>query len=53
MFPTSRCLSVDQGKGMTDQGVLPDIEIPWTPTHFERDVGSGQVSELIHQGTVK
>ena len=27
MFPTSRCLSVDQeGKGMTDQGVLPDIE---------------------------
>ena len=34
MFPTSRCLSVDQGKGMTDQGVLPDIEIPWTPSHF-------------------
>ena len=21
MFPTSRCLSLDQGKGMTDQGV--------------------------------
>ena len=53
MFPTSRCLSVDQGKGMTDQGVLPDIEIPWTPTHFERDVDLDKCLELIHQGTVK
>ena len=35
MFPTSRCLSVDQGRGMTDKGVEPDIEIPWTPAHFE------------------
>lgn len=53
MFPTSRCLSVDQGKGMTDQGVLPDIEIPWTPTHFERDVDLDKCLELIHQGNVK
>ena len=53
MFPTSRCLSVDQGKGMTDQGVLPDIEIPWTPSHFERDVDLDKCLELIHQGTVK
>ena len=53
MFPTYRCLSVDQGKGMTDQGVLPDIEIPWTPTHFERDVDLDKCLELIHQGTVK
>ena len=43
MFPTSRCLSVDQGRGMTDKGVEPDIEIPWTPAHFERDVRSRQV----------
>ena len=53
MFPTSRCLCVDQGKGMTDQGVLPDIEIPWTPSHFERDVDLDKCLELIHQGTVK
>ena len=53
MFPTSRCLSVDQGKGMTDQGVLPDIEIPWTPSYFERDVDLDKCLELIHQGTVK
>ena len=53
MFPTSRCLCVDQGKGMTDQGVLPDIEIPWTPSHFERDVDLDKCLELIHQVTVK
>jgi len=53
MFPTSRCLSVDKGKGMTDQGVLPDIEIPWTPSHFERDVDLDKCLELIHQGNVK
>ena len=38
---------------MTDQGVLPDIEIPWTPSHFERDVDLDKCLELIHQGTVK
>ncbi len=37
MFPTPRCLSLDH-KGMTDQGVGTDIEIPWSPDHFERDV---------------
>ena len=55
MFPTSRCLSVDQGRGMTDQGVEPDIEIPWTPAHFERDVEVDKCLELIRQshGTVR
>ena len=53
MFPTSRCLSLDQGKGMTDQGVEPDIEVPWSPDHFERDVDLDKCLELIHQGTVK
>lgn len=55
MFPTSRCLSVDQGRGMTDKGVEPDIEIPWTPAHFERDVEVDKCLELIRQsrGTAK
>ena len=35
---------------MTDQGVLPDIEIPWTPSHFERDVDLDKCLELIRQG---
>ena len=49
MFPTSRCLSLDQGKGMTDQGVEPDIEVPWSPDHFERDVDLDKCLELIRQ----
>ena len=52
MFPTSRCLSIDQGRGMTDQGVEPDIEIPWAPAHFERDVDVDKCLELIRQSNI-
>ena len=40
---------------MTDKGVEPDIEIPWTPAHFERDVEVDKCLELIRQsrGTAK
>ena len=38
LFPTSRDTRIDQGKGMNDKGVEPDILIPWTPAHLERDV---------------
>ena len=38
LFPTSRDTRIDQGKGMNDKGVEPDILIPWTPEHLERDV---------------
>ena len=38
LFPTSRDTRIDQGKGMNDKGVEPDILIPWIPEHLERDV---------------
>lgn len=38
LFPTSRDTRIDRGKGMNDKGVEPDILIPWTPEHLERDV---------------
>ena len=38
LFPTSRDIRIDQEKGMNDKGVEPDILIPWTPEHLERDV---------------
>lgn len=38
VFPTSRSLTVDKGQGMNDKGVIPDIFIPWTPEHLERDI---------------
>lgn len=47
MFPTSRWFAIDKGKGMTDKGVLPDIEVPWTSAHFERDVDLDKCLELI------
>ena len=47
MFPTSRWLAIDKGKGMTDKGVLPDIKVPWTPAHFKRDMDLDKCLELI------
>lgn len=38
IFPTSRLLTIDEGKGQTDKGIEPDRYISWTPEHLERDV---------------
>lgn len=38
VYPTSRLLSLDYGKGMMGKGVSVDTYIPWTPEHLERDV---------------
>lgn len=38
VFPTSRYLGLDAGQGLTDRGILPDVDIPWTPKHLEQDV---------------
>ena len=38
LYPTSRSLAIDAGCGMTDIGVLPDIENPWPPEHLTRDI---------------
>ncbi len=38
VYPTSRLLSLDYGKGMMGKGVSVDEYIPWTPEHLEQDV---------------
>lgn len=38
VYPTSRLISLDYGKGMMGKGVSVDEYIPWTPEHLERDV---------------
>lgn len=38
VYPTSRLLSLDYGKGMMGKGVSVDEYIPWTPEHLEHDV---------------
>lgn len=38
VYPTSRLLSLDYGKGMMGEGVAVDEYITWTPEHLIRDV---------------
>lgn len=47
LYPTSRNLAVDEGKGMTDKGVLPDVYIPWTPEHLVKDVDLEKALQLL------
>lgn len=37
-YPTSRLNSMDKGKTLLDVAVHPDVYLPWTPEHLERDV---------------
>lgn len=47
LYPTSRSLAIDEGKGMNDVGVIPDIHIPWSEEHLQRDVDLDYVLSLI------
>lgn len=47
IFPTSRMLSIDEGRGTTDKGIEPDIYIEWTPEHLVRDVDLEQALALL------
>lgn len=37
-YPTSRLNSMDEGKTLLDVAVHPDVYIPWTPEHLEKDI---------------
>ncbi|RPF53365.1 S41 family peptidase [Aquisalibacillus elongatus] len=47
LYPTSKLRRVNDGKGMTGVGILPDIYIPWTPEHLERDVDLKKALDLL------
>ena len=49
LYPTSRSLAIDAGCGMTDKGVLPDIEVVWTPEHLETDVDLERALEYVSE----
>lgn len=49
IYPTSRNLCVDSGRGMNDIGVLPDIEFPWTPEMIHVDKDLAFVMDLIEK----
>jgi C-terminal processing protease CtpA/Prc len=41
-YPTSRITAIDEGRGLTGTGVVPDIYIPCTPEHITRDIDMEQ-----------
>ncbi|WP_369405023.1 hypothetical protein [Piscibacillus salipiscarius] len=49
LYPTSKLTRVDEGKGMTGIGILPDVYIPWTPEHLTRDVDLEHALDLFYQ----
>jgi hypothetical protein len=46
-YPTSRDANIDNGKGLTGVGATPDIYIPWTPEHIEKDIDLEKAIEYL------
>lgn len=46
-YSTSRDSCIDKGKGLTGVGVVPEIYIPWTPEHIERDIDMEKAVEFL------
>lgn len=51
LYPTSRSLAIDSGKGMTDVGVEPHVVIPWTRQHLVEDVDIKTALAYLEQDT--
>ncbi|MEN8702209.1 S41 family peptidase [Bacillus infantis] len=47
MYPTSRLSRIDRGMGMTGKGIEPDLYVPWTPEHLERDADLEKALEWL------
>lgn len=48
-YPTSRLSRIDANNGMTGIGILPDVYIPWTPEHLQRDVEMEKARKLVYR----
>ncbi|MUK89364.1 hypothetical protein GMD78_13430 [Ornithinibacillus sp. L9] len=46
-YPTSRLDQLDHREVLTDPGIKPDIYIPWTPKHFEKDVDMEEAMRML------
>ncbi|GAK04030.1 TSPc, tail specific protease [Geomicrobium sp. JCM 19037] len=49
MYATSRLKRIDEGKGMTGVGIVPDIHIPWTPDHIHTDVDLHRAIQFLNK----
>ena len=48
-YPTSKNTRVDSGQGIDGVGVKPDIYIPWTPEHLDKDLDLEQALVLLQK----
>ena len=49
MYASSRLSRIDQGLGMTGKGIEPNVYVPWTPEHVERDVDLQKAVEYLRK----
>ncbi len=47
LYPTSRSRRIDIGEGIAENGVTPDIYIPWTPEHIFKDIDMEKAIEFL------
>lgn len=50
-YATSRSDRVERGEGIDFHGIQPDIIIPWTPEHLERDVDLEKAIQYLNEQT--
>lgn len=48
-YATSRSDRVDRGEGIDFHGIQPDLLIPWTPEHLERDMDLEKAIEYLNE----
>ena len=47
MYPTSRNMDIDKGRGISGKGHLPHVYIPWSNEHINKDVDLDRAIEFI------
>lgn len=52
IYPTSRLLALDYGKGIMGKGIAVDEYIEWTPEHLERDVDLDYALNIIESENI-
>ncbi len=48
-YPVSRLKRIDRGKGMTGIGIHPDVYIPWSPQHLEKDLDLEKAMQILKE----
>ncbi|MBS4173526.1 S41 family peptidase [Bacillus sp. FJAT-49736] len=52
-YPTSRLSRIDEGRGMTEVGVIPHVHIPWTPNHIFEDIDLNVAIDMLKNNSYR